>query len=235
MGRTRCRDGVVGRHGGDLPTPSGRQRRRSGRDRRGRDLGHRALPSAGGRRGAGAAQGHSLRCRYPRQRRDRRVEPPDRRSHDPVALRQRADLAGGGAEDPVAAPERPRALGEDRAADDIDHLDHLPADWGKRDRPLHRRQLRPALRHRAAGLVRRPRAGAVPGRDAAAAGLVDRDRRPRDRRGGAGNRPGRGHAGDRGHDRRRRRGGQRRCPRARRHDADVRLDDLRDPGGRPSA
>jgi putative aminopeptidase FrvX len=112
--------------------------------------------------------------------RDRGSDRPARGGDDPRALRQRADLAIGRPEDPLAPAQPAGGLRADGQGDDLDLLSGAAPDRRGRDRPLHGRQLQPALRHRAAGLGRRPRRGDRRARGPAPADVVHGDRRPRD-------------------------------------------------------
>jgi hypothetical protein len=142
---------------------------------------HRPLHAAGGCQGRAADERRPLRRRYPRHRPDRRTERGHRRRPHPRHLRQCADLAIGRAKDPLAETGTPRAFRPHRPRPDLDQLPDVEADRRIRHRPLHRRQLQPALRRGQAGLDRRsgrhPAAGT-----AAPADVVHRHRRPRHRR-----------------------------------------------------
>ena len=94
--------------------------------------------------------------------RDRRAHSGDRRGRHPRALRQRADLAIGRAEDPLAQAQPPRNLREDRQDPQFDLLSRSPAHRPLRHRPLHGCELEPALSRRQARLERRSSPPASP-------------------------------------------------------------------------
>ena len=173
---------------------------------------------------------------------DTRASGPDRGAHrqarrgrDPRGVWQRAHVAVGGTQDPVAQGDPSRPVRPHGQGPDLHQLPGLEADRRVRHRPLHGRELLAAVRREPAGLDRGPRARHPAARPTAPAGLVHgyRGHGHGGRRGRDG--PRRGHARHRGHDRRSRRGGERRRAGPRRDDAHVRLDGVHHPGHWPAA
>ena len=162
---------------------------------------HRPVHAAGRCRRRGAVERRALWRRCARREGDRGAQRRDRRGTHPRALRQRADLAVGRAEDPVAEEEPPGDLRQGREDRHVDDLSRAEADRRVRDRPLFGGQFLAALCRRQAGLEQRARARHHRPRSPAAAAVDDRHRRPCDGEGGARDRACRRHAGDRRHHR----------------------------------
>ena len=107
---------------------------------RGRRQRHRSLHASGRCRRRAADERDPLWRRRAGRPRDRRADRRDRRGRPSRPLRQRAHLAIGRPQDPVAQAKPPGDLRADGEGADVDVLSGLPPDRQIRHRPLYRRR-----------------------------------------------------------------------------------------------